>query len=463
MHESPRTRLVAYGVALLGTAVTLLIERPLWPVRGDRVLYGAFFPAVLVAAYLGGLWPGLLATLLSALAATYFLIDPPLSLAITTVHDAVALSLFVLVGAVISGLSESLHRARRRIVAEERRRAEEALSETRERFRFLVQNSWDVISLFDADGTVLYQSPSVERLLGHRPQNRIGRNVFRDPIVHPDDLIAKRAFFDAIVNRPGTPVTAEFRLRHADGSWRDIEAIGQNFLHDPSVAGIVANYRDITERKRAEEALRESEERYRSVIAALREGILVLDADGRISACNAGAERILGLSAEEIRERTPLDPRWRVIHEDGTPFPGEAHPDVVALRTGQPCSDVIMGVYKPSGELMWIAVNSQPLFRTHELTPYAVVTSFSDITGLRRAEEELRLVNARCELAVRGSNIGIWDVDMSDGDFGHGRRYYVNTWEQLGYERPDVPPEYETGMDSIHPDDRALVEEAMRS
>src|SRR5262249_4825184 len=154
---------------------------------------------------------------------------------------------------VISGLSGALHRARRRLVDEGRRRAEEAPSESEERFRFLVQNSWDIISLFDAEGTVLYQSPSVERLLGHRPQDRIGRNVFSDPIVHPDDLGRKRAFFDAIRGRPGAPITAGFRLRHADGSWRDIEAVGQNFLHDPSVAGIVANYRDVTERKRAEE------------------------------------------------------------------------------------------------------------------------------------------------------------------------------------------------------------------
>src|SRR5262245_20122135 len=329
MHESPRTRLVAYGVALLGTAVTLLIERPLWPVRGDRVLYGAFFPAVLVAAYLGGLWPGLLATLLSALAATYFLIDPPLSLAITTVHDAVALSLFVLVGAVISGLSESLHRARRRIVAEERRRAEEALSETRERFRFLVQNSWDVISLFDADGTVLYQSPSVERLLGHRPQNRIGRNVFRDPIVHPDDLIAKRAFFEAILGRLGAPVTAEFRLRHANGSWRDIEAIGQNFLHDPSVAGIVANYRDISERKAAEEALRQA--------------------------------------------------------------------------------------------------------------------------------------NARLDLAVRGSNVGIWEIDMPDGVYENGRGFSLNLWEQLGYDPPKDPIDHATWTALFHPEDRERVERSIHA
>src|SRR5262245_35776166 len=158
---------------------------------------------------------------------------------------------------------------------------------TKERFRFLIQNSWAIISLFGAEGTVLYQAPSVERLLGHRPQDRIGRNVFRDPIVHPDDMDAKRAFFDAIRGRPGAPVTAEFRLRHADGSWRDIEAVGQNFLHAPGVAGIVTNYRDVTERKHAEEALRESEEHYRSVITALREGVTVLDADGRISTCNA--------------------------------------------------------------------------------------------------------------------------------------------------------------------------------
>ena len=142
----------------------------------------------------------------------------------------------------------------------QRLHAEVALRESEERFRFLVQNSWDVISLFDAEGTILYQSPSVERVLGYRPQDRIGRSVFGDPMVHPDDVTAKRAFFDAIRSRPGAPVTAEFRFRHADGSWRDIEAIGQNFLADPSVAGIITNYCDVTDRKRAEEVLREAKE-----------------------------------------------------------------------------------------------------------------------------------------------------------------------------------------------------------
>jgi two-component system sensor histidine kinase/response regulator len=147
----------------------------------------------------------------------------------------------------------------------QRQRAEQALRESEERFRFLVQNSSDIIGLFDAEGVIFYQSPSVQRVLGYSPLERIGRNVFSDPIVHPDDLAAKHAFFDAILRQPGTPVTAEFRLRHADGSWRDIEAIGQNSLHEPSVAGIVTNYRDVTDRKR-DEALLDGQKRILELI-----------------------------------------------------------------------------------------------------------------------------------------------------------------------------------------------------
>src|SRR5262245_15613053 len=123
MRETLRARPVAYGVAVLAPAVTLLVRWPLAVVLGDRVLYMAFLPAVLLAAYFGGFWPGLLATVLSGLAATYFLVHPLFSLEITTVHDEVAVALFVLVGTVISGLSESRLRSHRRVAASERRYA----------------------------------------------------------------------------------------------------------------------------------------------------------------------------------------------------------------------------------------------------------------------------------------------------------------------------------------------------
>lgn len=157
-----------------------------------------------------------------------------------------------------------------------------------------------------------------------------------------------------------------------------------------ALRGGVCVCRDVTARKRAEENLRQSEERYRSVIAAMQDGIVLLDADGSIRECNAAAERILGLSTEQLTGRTPHDPRWRAIHEDGSPFPGETHPPIVTLRTGRPCTDVVMGVHKPDGTLTWITINAQPLFQADGRALAGVVASFEDITGRRRTEEMLR-------------------------------------------------------------------------
>ena len=141
---------LAYGVAVLATAACLLIRWPLRPVLGDAVPHLTFFPAVMIAAYFGGFWPGLLATILSAVAANYFFTEQGRSFHVTRVDDVAALILFVLVGTIISGLCESLHRARRRLVAEERRRAEEALRETEERFRQLAENIHEIYWMMDA-------------------------------------------------------------------------------------------------------------------------------------------------------------------------------------------------------------------------------------------------------------------------------------------------------------------------
>jgi PAS domain-containing protein len=98
--------------------------------------------------------------------------------------------------------------------------------------------------------------------------------------------------------------------------------------------------------------------------------------------------------------RTALDPRWRAIHEDGSPFPGETFPVAVTLRTGRPCSNVVMGVYKPDGGLTWISINSQPLLDADGVTLDGAVASFEDITERRRTEAALQQASA--ELARLG-------------------------------------------------------------
>src|SRR5947199_5292095 len=120
MHKTQRARLIAYGVAVLAPAVSLLVRWALWPVPRDAVPHMTFFPAVMIAAYFGGFWPGFLATILSAAAANYFLTGQLRSFNLTNVNDVAGLALFVLTGTIISALSEGLHRAHRRLLTEER-------------------------------------------------------------------------------------------------------------------------------------------------------------------------------------------------------------------------------------------------------------------------------------------------------------------------------------------------------
>jgi PAS domain S-box-containing protein len=164
---------------------------------------------------------------------------------------------------------------------------------------------------------------------------------------------------------------------------------------------------EVAERRQVEEALRKtqdtleetvrartaeltaSEEKYRSLVTAMAEGICVQTADGAVVAVNPAAERIQGRSSEQMLGRTGVDPQWGAIYEDGRPFPGELHPAMVTLRTGEPQKDVVMGIHRPDGTLAWISINSQPLIADGESVPYAVVTTFHDITEKRRNDEEL--------------------------------------------------------------------------
>ena len=140
---------------------------------------------------------------------------------------------------------------------EELRHSRQALQESELRFRSLVQNSSDIITILESDGKIRYESPSVERILGYKPEDLIGKNAFQ--FVHPDDRQRVITMFQEHLPIAGTINPLELRFRHNDGSWRTLEATGNNLLHEPGVAGIVVNSRDITERKRTEDVLHATE------------------------------------------------------------------------------------------------------------------------------------------------------------------------------------------------------------
>jgi diguanylate cyclase (GGDEF)-like protein/PAS domain S-box-containing protein len=155
---------------------------------------------------------------------------------------AMALALLALLFGAFSGTSRLLSHQNRQLRTSE------------ERFRSLVRNSVDVNMIVRADSTIAYESPAAERVLGLRAQERIGQPAFG--IIHPDDRTFGENLLAGVMQTPGAEVSGELRARHADGSWRSIDAVLKNLLDDPAVGGVVINYRDVTTRKTLEEELR---------------------------------------------------------------------------------------------------------------------------------------------------------------------------------------------------------------
>ncbi len=140
-------------------------------------------------------------------------------------------------------------------------------------------------------------------------------------------------------------------------------------------------------RTQAEEAVQASEARFRTAIESMSEGLLLMDADGVVRVCNGSAERILGVTQSQIEAWRPLNPEYVAHREDGTPFPQGSYPLVVSLRQGRPQRDIVAGLPRVGGGLLWVSINSTPLFRPGEDTPHGAVATFADISGRRRQED----------------------------------------------------------------------------
>ncbi len=196
---------------------------------------------------------------------------------------------------------------RRRVVASGQRRRRSAPTVRRggQHFRSLIEHGSDLIAILDGDGTVRYVSPSHTRVLGYQPEELVGRHAF--DFVHPDDTPALLDAFQRGVVGEVVSASAEFRFRHKDGSWRTLEGIAKNAMDDPAVAGVIVNTRDITERKRAEEDLRQAQDRFRSYIERANDLIFTLDPSGRITAVNRAVCEATGYAVEELLGRAALE------------------------------------------------------------------------------------------------------------------------------------------------------------
>lgn len=206
---------------------------------------------------------------------------------------------------------------------------EEALRISGERFKNLIQNSSDMIRIIGRDSLITYSSPSTLRITGYDAAEFIGKNPLG--YIHPDDRERVKSALGEVFSKtnPGTPT--EYRILQADGKYRDVEATATNQLETPGINGIVTTTRPITERKKAEQALLESEGRYRAIFERSADAIFVMS--DHFLDCNANAELLLGYSRDEILGKTPVafSPP---LQPDGRESAGLAEDYIRAARAG---------------------------------------------------------------------------------------------------------------------------------
>ena len=233
-----------------------------------------------------------------------------------------------------------------------------------------------------------YFSPGLQALFGLSPEVGCADIHALGALILPEDKPRHdHSITQAVAARQ--PWEHEYRIRSTDGQLKWVHARATPKPGDDGGTVWTGLLTDVSERKRLEAVLKASEEKYRTLFETVPQGVVYHDKEGRITSANPAALRILGLSLAQIQGRSSLDPRWQALREDGSAFPGEQHPSMVALRSGQAVNDVLMGVAVPGRGYAWLLVNATPVFRNGTLEQ--VYASFEDITQRVLLSKELHL------------------------------------------------------------------------
>jgi len=280
-------------------------------------------------------------------------------------------------------------------------RSADAARDTAARFRAIFEHAGIGMALVDfRDGAILHANSALCAMLGYSA-DRLNTMTVED-VTHPDDYARDHDAWPALLEQHSERIRMDKRYLRSDGGviWGrlTVSAVRSGNGRPTHLIGMVE---DITERKQALAALELSEHRYRVIIDAMVEGVVLRrTADGAALLHNPAAERILGRVPVQLDYDAMRRSGWRILREDGSPFPVEDLPFEFTRRTGKPRHNVLIGQASPDGAVSWHMAHSQPVFEPGAATPYAVVISISDVTDRRRAEEEIRQLNAELEQRV---------------------------------------------------------------
>ena len=304
------------------------------------------------------------------------------------------------------------------------RRAEgKALEESEERFRSLVQEGADLILILDPDGTVRYAAPSVERVLGQAVADVVGRDVL-GLLVPQEEEGAGRGIRD-VLGEPGAKITTELGARRADGSPALFEATFSNMQANPGVGGIVVNGRDVTERREAEETLRDSEERYRALYEDNPSMYFTLDAAGTVLSVNRFGARQLGYEPAELVGGSVTDVFYEEDKQASLEYLTEC------LRNTSRVTQWELRKVRKDGSVMWVRENARVVRDPDGET--VVLVNCEDVTERKETEALLLRQGAAMETAINGIAILDGNGTFTYANDAHAKVYgYDDAAELVG-------------------------------
>ncbi len=248
-------------------------------------------------------------------------------------------------------------------------------------------------------------NPAFERLTGLRAADLLGKTVL-EVLPGAEHELIERYGSVALSMEP-----VRFESYH-----KELRRHYEIVAFSPMRGQFAVFLNDITENKSFERSRAESEEKFRTLFETMAQGVVYHDPSGAIIDANSAAARLLGLSMDQLMGLTSMDPRWHAVRANGTALLGEEHPDKVAMRTGKPVENFIMGVYHPITDgHHWISVSAVPQFKDGESRPCRVFVTFTDITEIRRAQEALKDNQRLLERALRMAGLGYWELDLTQG------------------------------------------------
>jgi PAS domain S-box-containing protein len=300
------------------------------------------------------------------------------------------------------------------------------------------------------DGRYLGVNKAWEELFGLSRASFLGKQV-RDLYPHNPEIAETHALKDReLWERPGSQ-SYEIPIVTPDGRKRETVYYKATFPPGDEPAGLLGAIFDVTARKTAEVALRESEERWRTTVDSANEGMLVYDRSLNVVAGNRAAERILGIALAELIGKAGFTSLLPCIREDGTPLGQDDRPTRITVRTGKPQTGKRVGIKRPDGTVTWLSVNTALLRRLDETDYYGVVSTISDITAQRDAEERLRDSEARFRRTFELAASGMAHIGLDRRFIRVNRRMC----EILGY--PEEELIHLTGRQISHPDDLDVI------